>query len=61
MSLSGVATMNGGRKEQLFIPVMLLLDGVRRWKEILLDEFRRCNIGMTGRFVMGKFIARCGW
>ena len=60
VGLSGVATMNGGRKGQLFIPVMLLLEVVRRWQESLLDEFRRCNIGMTGRCIMRKYIARCG-
>ena len=60
LSLLGVATMNGGKKGQLFISAILLLDGIWRWQESLLDEFRRCNIGMTGRLVIGKYIARCG-
>jgi len=61
LSSLGVATMDGGRKGQLFILVVLLLDGVRRWQESLLDKFWRCNISMTGRWVMEKYIARCGW
>ena len=54
-SLSFVATINGDRKGQLLIPAMLLLDGVRRWQESLLQVYRRRNIGMTGRFFMGKY------
>ena len=52
--------MNGDRKGQLFISVMLLLNGVWKWEESLLEEFRRCNIGMVGRCIMGKHIERCG-
>ena len=55
LSSSVVATINGDRKGQLFIPAMLLLDGVRRLQESLFNVFQRCNIGMTGRFVMGKY------